>query len=313
MGLRHCRSSARMLLSPSERRYICSGIEKDVRNDGRRRMDHRYFDLQTDVVLNANGSARLKLDRTDVLVAVKAAIEEPSKASPTRGRIVCSVECAPSASLRFGGRGAQTLNVRLTSSLQRVLRDALDAASLCIVPHRQCWVVYVDAIVLDSSGSLPDAISWAAYAALRSTTLPAIRVVRGDSASETVVEVPDDPFETRPLSLGLVPITVSLTKVGRLFVVDATAEEEACRSARITCAVNADGKLCSTHKAGAGGVSAASLVEMMRVAVQLGTVLIKKIDRMLQAGDEARQASKSSRDVKTPVAGFLLGVDSSKS
>eukprot|EP00954_Amorphochlora_amoebiformis_P002341 183775-Amorphochlora_amoeboformis.AAC.2 len=32
---------------------------------------YRFFDMNTEVVLSANGSARLQLDHTDVLVAVK--------------------------------------------------------------------------------------------------------------------------------------------------------------------------------------------------------------------------------------------------
>jgi len=275
-----------LLLSASERKFIGKGIEQDVRNDGRQRMDHRYFDLKTNVVLNANGSARLKLDHTDVLVAVKVGIEECSVSAPDVGRVECSVDCAPSASLRFEGRGADTLNVQLTTGLERMLRRAIDVKSLCIVPKLQCWVVYVDATVLDSSGSLADAVSMAAYAALNTTTIPSIEVVKGDQSAETIIEVSDDPFETTPLVLHHVPITVSLTKVGSCFVVDASAEEEACKSAGVTFTVDAEGMITSTSKSGTGGISPAMLMEMMKVASKSGVALIKRIDQVIERNEK---------------------------
>ena len=44
---------------------------------------YRFFDLKTAVILNANGSARLVLDHTDVLVAVKARTTHQNKLTTT--------------------------------------------------------------------------------------------------------------------------------------------------------------------------------------------------------------------------------------
>uniref|UniRef100_A0A7S0GZ67 Ribosomal RNA-processing protein 42 n=1 Tax=Amorphochlora amoebiformis TaxID=1561963 RepID=A0A7S0GZ67_9EUKA len=257
-----------------------------MRADGRRRMDYRFFDMNTEVVLSANGSARLQLDHTDVLVAVKVAIGEPDVATPDQGRVECSVTCAPSASLRYEGRGAETLNVYLTSGLSRLISSAVDVKKLSIVPRSQCWVVYVDAIVLDSSGNLRDALSMAAYAALKTTTVPAIQVVKGEDAKETIVEVSDDPFETIPLPINKqLPISISLTKIGACFVVDSSGEEESCMSAKVTFAIDRDGKICSTTKTGIGGISSDMLMEMMRVAAEKGKEMVAKIESKLKDDD----------------------------
>mmetsp|Transcript_8073 Transcript_8073/g.14969 ORF Transcript_8073/g.14969 Transcript_8073/m.14969 type:complete len:281 (+) Transcript_8073:126-968(+) len=267
-----------MLLSASERKFISQGIQQNLRSDGRRRMDHRFFDLKTAVILNANGSARLVLDHTDVLVAVKVEISEPSHSSPSVGRFECSVKCAPSASLHFEGRGADVLNVQLTSGLSALVSDAIDLGALCIVPRQQCWVVCVDAIVLDSSGNLGDALSMATYAALQTTTLASIKVVSGDESNETVIEVSDDPYETTKLPLkNNVPIQVTLTKIGGCFVVDATAEEESCMSCRVSFCISSGGKICSMNKIGIGGISHSVLLDMMKLASVTGKDLIKKL------------------------------------
>jgi exosome complex RNA-binding protein Rrp42 (RNase PH superfamily) len=58
-----------------------------------------------------------------------------------------------------------------TSGLERALlgSKSLRLEELCIIPGKQCWVLHVDAVVLDSGGNLLDAIVLAARAALKTT------------------------------------------------------------------------------------------------------------------------------------------------
>lgn len=51
--------------------YIKRGIEENVRNDGRGRLDYRYWDFKTGVIPSASGSCELTLDKTRVIVAIK--------------------------------------------------------------------------------------------------------------------------------------------------------------------------------------------------------------------------------------------------
>ena len=61
--------------------------------------------------------------------------------------------------------------MKLAVALEQLLlgSDNIDLKSLCLVPKRQCWILYIDAMVLDSGGNLFDAISIAARAALATT------------------------------------------------------------------------------------------------------------------------------------------------
>lgn len=45
----------------------------------------------------------------------------------------------------------------------------MELKKLCIIPGKLCWIIYVDAMVLDSNGNLFDAISIATRAALHNT------------------------------------------------------------------------------------------------------------------------------------------------
>lgn len=59
------------MCSQEELVYIREGFQLDVRSDGRTTEELRPIVLETGQLVQASGSARLKLGATDVLVAVK--------------------------------------------------------------------------------------------------------------------------------------------------------------------------------------------------------------------------------------------------
>ena len=73
------------------------------------------------------------------------------------------------ASPEFEGRGGEELGQHLALCLDEAYRNstALPLPSLGIIPGRQCWVLFVDALVLEWSGSVLDALSLAVRAALQ--------------------------------------------------------------------------------------------------------------------------------------------------
>jgi exosome complex component RRP42 len=63
-------------ISESEREFIAGGAHCGVRSDGRTATDQRPFHIQTGLIEQANGSARVRLGHSDILVGVKAEIVE---------------------------------------------------------------------------------------------------------------------------------------------------------------------------------------------------------------------------------------------
>ncbi|KAN0030501.1 hypothetical protein ACTA71_009140 [Dictyostelium dimigraforme] len=114
-------------ISPSESLFIQQGVENNIRNDGRNRVDYRNFAIETGEIIHANGSARVKLSQTEVLVGVKAEITHIQseitsnlQQSDTSKRLVFSVNCCPSASPEFEGKGSEFLNIELAKQLERL-------------------------------------------------------------------------------------------------------------------------------------------------------------------------------------------------
>jgi len=74
-------------VSAAERDYIMAGIAADLREDGRGRGEYRRFELETGLAANTNGSARLRVGPTDVLVGVKMEVAAPEPDAPNMGRV----------------------------------------------------------------------------------------------------------------------------------------------------------------------------------------------------------------------------------
>eukprot|EP00887_Chlorella_sp_A99_P003202 scaffold9.g3202.t1 len=209
------------------------------RSDGRSREMYRAITLQTGVLSQASGSAQLKIGQTDVIVA--AEIGTPDEDRPDCGRLSFAVECSPVASPAFRGRGGDELSAELARTLERCTAagpsgrgGGLDLAPLGIVAGKTCWVLHIDALVLNLDGNLLDALSVAVKAALADTRLPRVEVVAGEEpGDEPDYEVDDDPSASTPLEVGGLPIVVTISRVGRACAVDLTREEELCAGAAL--------------------------------------------------------------------------------
>jgi len=272
---------ASLVLSEEEKHFIISGVEEDFRTDGRSCEDYRTLNVQTGIVSNTNGSAQVKLAGTNVLVGVKAVIAEPLPSTQNQGRIEFFVDCSANASPVFEGRGGNNLAMELSGALQRTFcQGTLDLSSLCVIPGKTCWVLYIDALILECGGNLFDAISIAIKAALHDSRIPDLKVI--GKGVEQMIEVSDDPYDVLPIDISNVPILVTLNKIGNRYVVDATAEEEVCCDSQLLISINKNGQVCSTQKHGNGAIHPDLLFEMLQVGQKIGSVINKKIKGVLK-------------------------------
>ena len=81
-----------VLFSPSEALYLHEGVAADCRQDGRSRLDYRYFLITTGVMPQAKGSATMILEDTQITVSVNLEVTPCSPEHPNEGIVQCSVE-----------------------------------------------------------------------------------------------------------------------------------------------------------------------------------------------------------------------------
>ncbi|RKP27785.1 ribosomal protein S5 domain 2-type protein [Syncephalis pseudoplumigaleata] len=273
------------LISVVERDFVERGVDLDLRTDGRGRNDYRLPRMEMNLVAQSDGSARCQLGgSTDVLVSIRCELGQPEPTTGDRGRLAVSVECAPSASQQLEGRGADELNTELAEALSRALtgpRSGLNLRQLCIVENMHCWILNIDAIVLDLGGNVLDALLYAARAALADTRVPGTQVQSLDEGVD--FEVDDDINHAAWLEhASNVPLCVTAYKIGAGYVLDATLTEELCSSARLHVSVNPAGQVCAAQKNGYGSIEPSLLITMLQAAKEKAMYLLEVQEEQIQ-------------------------------
>ncbi|XP_005999056.1 exosome complex component RRP42 [Latimeria chalumnae] len=273
---------AAVSISEAEKVYIMHGIQDDLRVDGRGCEDYRHIEIESDVVSNTSGSARVKLGHTDILVGVKAEMGIPKLERPGEGYLEFFVDCSANATPEFEGRGGEELGTEIANTFYRVFDNgsSIDLKSLCISPREHCWILYVDVLLLECGGNLFDAISIAIKAALFNTRIPIVRVLEEEEGSKEI-ELSDDPYDCIRLNVENVPCVVTLSKVGHRHVVDATPQEEACSRASLLISVTSKGTMTCFRKLGGGSLDPESIFEMIETGKRVGKALHTSLQNAL--------------------------------
>ncbi|XP_043696185.1 exosome complex component RRP42 isoform X1 [Telopea speciosissima] len=278
-------------LSVGEKHFIQGGIAQDLRTDGRKRLTYRPISVETGVIPQANGSARIRMGTTDVIASVKAELGKPDLFQPDKGRVIINVDCSPTAAPVFEGRGGEELSTELSVALQRCLLGSksgtgagIDRSSLLVVEGKLCWDLYIDGLVVSSDGNLLDALGAAIKAALSNTGIPKVNVATAASADEQPeVDISDEEF--LQFDTSGIPVIVTLTKVGRHYIVDATSEEESQMSSAVSVSVNRNGHICGLTKRGGAGLDPSVILDMISVSKHVSEQLMNKLDSEISAAE----------------------------
>ncbi|KZV16934.1 hypothetical protein F511_23101 [Dorcoceras hygrometricum] len=256
-------------LSVGEKNFIKGGIAQDLRTDGRKRLAYRPIHVETGVIPQASGSARVTIGATIVIASVKAELGKPHPSHPDKGKVSIFVDCSSTAEPTFEGRGSEELTAELSSALQICLLGGksgagagIDLSSLSIIEGKVCWDLYIDGLVLSSDGNMLDALGAAVKAALSNTAIPKVQV----SAEASADEQPE-------------------VDVGRHYIVDATLEEESQMSSAVSVSVNRHGRICGLTKRGGAGLCPSTIMDMISVAKHVSEQLINELDSVIAAAE----------------------------
>ena len=259
------------LVTRVRQKQIGQLIEAGKRLDGRGLTDYRDFKLEEGLIERAEGSAKVLLGKTEVLVGVKIATGEPFPDTPNEGVLTVNAELVPLAAANFEPGPPDENSVELARIVDRGIREskAIDTAKLCIEPGQKVFVVFVDVYVLNHDGNLIDASALAAVAALVNTKMPNYEVEGGEVKTKTGYS---------PLPLKSRPITVTLAKINGKLVVDPWIEEEQVMDARFSMAINDDGNICAVQKGCSGFFTPEEISEATKIVQEKAAEMRKKLD-----------------------------------
>ena len=251
------------------REHIIKLFESDTRLDGRKLTDYRPVKVDVDVTPNAEGSARVKIGDTEVIVGVKVEVMQPYPDSPDEGSIMVGAELLPLSNPNFepGPPGIQA--VELARIVDRGIRESkcLDFKKLCIKEGEKIWMIIIDICTINDAGNLPDASALAAIAALKNMKFPECKGDVIDYKKKT----------SKGLGLTDTPLSVTVIKIGDKFIVDPDSDEEKAIDARLTVASLSDGTLCAMQKGGDVPLSVEDVEKMVDLGLEKGKELRKLV------------------------------------
>ncbi|MFA5572374.1 MAG: exosome complex protein Rrp42 [Crenarchaeota archaeon] len=245
-------------------------LENGKRLDERGLLDTRELKIEQGVIEKAEGSARVYLGKTEVLVGVKVETGEPFSDTPKEGVMTVNAELVPVASPRFEPGPPDENSIELARVVDRGIREsrAIDTGKLCIEEGKKVFIVFVDVYVLNHDGNLIDASAIAAMAALMNTKMPNYEVKDGELKIKQGY---------KPLPMRNHPITVTLGKINNKLLVDPWLEEESVMDSRITFATGEDGNICAIQKGGSGYFTPQQILEASKIALDKAVELRKKL------------------------------------
>jgi exosome complex component RRP42 len=199
------------------------------RFDGRKLTELRDISITLDISNKAEGSAGVKIGKTEVLVGVKLGIGTPYPDSPDKGNLTVSGDLLPLASPRFEMGPPDFWGIELPRLVDRAVREShmIELDKLVIEEGEKVWTVYIDIYPINDDGNLIDAATIGAIIALKNTMMPELD-------KDGKIDYEKKATKKFPLSKGISPISFSFFKLGNSVIMDPTREEEETCEARVT-------------------------------------------------------------------------------
>ncbi|MDP4012995.1 MAG: exosome complex protein Rrp42 [Candidatus Nanoarchaeia archaeon] len=251
--------------------HIVKLLEKDMREDGRKLTEYRKeITIEYGVSpKSAEGSARVRIGKTEVVAGVKLDAGTPFPDTPDQGVMMVNAELLPLSNPNFESGPPSIDSIELSRVVDRGIREChmIDTHKLCIKEGEKVWMIFIDIYPINDDGNLFDAASLAALAALKDARMPKFNEETGKvDYSERTKE---------PLPLSYEPIEVTVLKIKDKLIVDPSVDEWNSLDARLTVATLKDGKICALQKGGGAALTSEDVDNMVELAIEKGKELRK--------------------------------------
>ena len=249
-------------------------LNEGKRFDGRKLDDFRELTIETGISKNAEGSARVKLGKTEVLVGVKLDVSEPYADSRDEGNLMVTAEFLPLSSPRLDLGPQPFDSLELARVIDRGIREShyIDLKKLCIEEGKKVWTVMIDIYTINDDGNLMDAAGIGAVAALKNTRIP--------EYNEETGKTKFGEWTDKKISLTKeLPVSLTIHKIGNNLIVDPTKEEEDISETRVTvCSSN--GTVHSMQKGNSKELTIEEFNKVLDLVEKTESELAKQLEKI---------------------------------
>lgn len=252
------------VISEIRRDHIMKLLKDGKREDERGLQDYRDISFTTNCIESADGSARVKLGKTEVIVGVKIIPGTPFPDTPKEGVLTTGAELLPMAHSSFESGPPGEEAIELARVVDRGIRESkmVDVEALCVEEGVKVWMCFIDMYALDYDGNLFDAANLAAVLALKTAIVPYEQYGLG---------------ENKPLPVTCLPISITAAKIDNTLILDPNFDEEHISSARLTITTDNKGNFRAMQKGGKGSITLDELSQCLDAAVAKGKEIRKII------------------------------------
>lgn len=249
------------------------------RFDGRTLTEHRDLDIKLDISNKAEGSASVKIGKTEVLVGVKMGMGTPYPDSPDKGNLMVSGDMLPLASPRFEMGPPDFWGIELPRLVDRAVREShmIELDKLVITAGEKVWTVFIDIYPINDDGNLIDAATIGAVVALKTAMVPELD-------KDGKIDYDKKATKKLPLAKGIAPLSFSFFKLGNSVILDPTREEEEACEARVTFGLShweGQDMINSCQKSGNIPFTSADVEQMMDILPKKFKEISEKLKKFL--------------------------------
>lgn len=249
------------------------------RFDGRKLFEHRDIEIKLDLSNKAEGSASVKIGKSEVIVGVKMGMGTPYPDSPDKGNLMCSAELLPLASPRFEMGPPDFWGIELPRLVDRAIRESkmIKLEELVITEGEKVWTVFIDIYPINDDGNLIDAATIGALVALKNSVIPELD-------KDGNIDYDKKATKKIPLAKDVNPISFSFFKLGNSLILDPTREEEEACEARVTFGLSkfkGEYLINSCQKSGGTPFTEEEIGKMMDVLAEKADEINEKLKKFL--------------------------------
>lgn len=275
-----------MSVSNLTKKRIHDYLAEGKRFDARELLDYREISIETGISKNAEGSARVRIGKTEVVAGVKLDVMEPYADSEEAGTLAVTFELLPLSSSRFEPGPPSIESIENARVIDRGVRESgfIEFDKLCIKKGEKVWSISLDLYAINDDGNLLDAGGIAAVAALMDAKMP-----RYDEKTEKV-KYGDLTNKRLPLSENI-PLLMTFRKIGNHIFLDPVSEEEEANDARISITISKSG-VNALQKGKEAAFELKEIFEIFDLAEKKFKSMSKKIIEMIEKNLKGKKEEK---------------------
>jgi len=116
------------------------------RLDNRNPFDYRNIEIETGISKNAEGSSRVRIGKTEVIVGVKLGVQEPYPDHEDEGTMMVGMEFSQICGERYESGPPRINAIEVARVVDRGIRESglIDWKKLCIEEGEKVWCIFID-------------------------------------------------------------------------------------------------------------------------------------------------------------------------